>query len=532
MTNLRWKVVTILGVFIIFCAVGVYPLVAQRYAIKEPSWLVDKALKLGLDLKGGVHLVLRVQTEDALRLVTDQEAERLREELKTKNIPVTKIETPDAAHIRIEGVPQAQDAAFRQLATEVQTNFDRSSGANGTYTFTMRPNVQLNLRDESVVQARQTIERRVNELGVTEPSIAQQGANGDEILVQLPGVTDVERAKEIIRSTGLLELKIVEQGPAPTKEALMTNGKVPDGMEIVPGAASGGTADAGTVYYLVKKVAAVSGQDLRNARVSVDENNRPAVSFTLSNEGGRKFGKVSGENIGRQLAIILDGRVQSAPTLESRITTEGRITGSFTQEEVQNLSLILRSGALPATLTYLQERTIGPTLGADSIRSGVLASAVGLLLIVSFMLVYYKLSGVNAVVALVFNLVILLGLMAYVGAVMTLPGIAGFVLTMGIGVDSNVLIFERIKEELEAQRGVRASINAGFGRVFWTLVDTHVAALISCAFLFQFGTGPIRGFAVTLFIGLISNLFTSIFVSKTLFEAALSNRQQVATLSI
>jgi preprotein translocase subunit SecD len=301
-------------------------------------------------------------------------------------------------------------------------------------------------------------------------------------------------------------------------------------MEVVPGVSSAG--DTGNTYYLVKRVAAVTGRDLRNARPSLDENNRPAVSFTLSNEGGRKFGKVSGENIGRQLAIILDGRVQSAPTLESRITTDGRITGSFTQEEVQNLSLILRSGALPATLTYLEERTIGPSLGADSIRSGVTASVVGLLLIVAFMLIYYRLSGVNAVVALIFNLVILLGLMAYVGAVMTLPGIAGFVLTMGIGVDSNVLIFERIKEELEAQRGVRASINAGFSRVFWTLVDTHVAALISCAFLFQFGTGPIRGFAVTLFVGLISNLFTSIFVSKTLFEMALSNRQQVATLSI
>ena len=241
---------------------------------------------------------------------------------------------------------------------------------------------------------------------------------------------------------------------------------------------------------------------------------------------------MTGENIGRQLAIILDGRVQSAPRIETRIQTEGRITGSFTQEEVQNLSLILRSGALPATLTYLEERTIGPSLGADSIRSGVVASMVGLFLIVSFMLVYYKLSGVNAVVALIFNLIILLGLMAYVGAVMTLPGIAGFVLTMGIGVDSNVLIFERIKEELEAGRGVRASINAGFGRVIWTLVDTHISALISAAFLFNFGTGPIRGFAVTLAIGLASNLFTSIFVSQTLFEMALAERHQVQTLSI
>src|SRR5205814_1996239 len=328
-----------------------------------------------------------------------------------------------------------------------------------------------NLRDEAVVQARQTIERRVNELGVTEPSIAQQGAGGDEILVQLPGVTDVERAKQIMGSPGLLELKIVEQGPASTKEALMTNGQVPPGTEIVPGI-SGAPGDSGTVYYLVKKLAAVTGRDLRNARPSVDENNQPAVSFSLNNDGGRKFGKVTGENVGRQLAIILDGRVQSAPRIETRINSEGRITGSFTNEEVQNLSLVLRSGALPATLTYLAERTIGPSLGADSIRSGVTASIVGLMLIVVFMLIYYRLSGVNAVVALMFNLVILLGLMAYVGAVMTLPGIAGFVLTMGIGVDSNVLIFERIKEELEAQRGVRASINAGFGRVLWTLVVT------------------------------------------------------------
>jgi preprotein translocase subunit SecD len=274
------------------------------------------------------------------------------------------------------------------------------------------------------------------------------------------------------------------------------------------------------------------GKDLRNARQTVDENNQPAVGFTLNNDGAQRFGKVTSENIGKQLAIILDGRVQSAPRIESRITGDGRITGTFTQEEVQNLSLILRSGALSASMDYIEERTIGPSLGADSIRSGVIASIVGLLLVVAFMLVYYKLSGVNAVTALVFNLVILLGLMAYIGAVMTLPGIAGFVLTMGIGVDSNVLIFERIKEELEAQRGVRASINAGFNRVFWTLVDTHVAALISCAFLFQFGTGPIRGFAMTLFIGLISNLFTSIFVSKTLFELELSSRQQVTTLSI
>ena len=533
MQNLRVKLITIVVVLVVFAAVGVYPLIAARYGIKSPSWLVEKELKRGLDLQGGVHLVLRVQTDDALRIECETESERLREALRTANISVANIAVTSSTEFKVEGVPADKDAAFREAAIEADTNFNRASGAGGTYTFTLKPNIQQTLREEAVDQARQTIERRVNELGVTEPSIAEQGTNGDQILVQLPGVTDVNRAKEIIRSTGLLELKIVEQGPSAARESFLVNNQVPQGMEILPGSSGPTGAPGATVYYLVRRAAAVSGRDLRSARPSLDENNRPAVAFTLNNEGARKFGRVTGENIGRQLAIVLDGRVQSAPEIQGRITNEGRISGSFTQEEVSNLSLVLRSGALPASLTYLEERTIGPSLGADSIRSGVIASAVGLLLIIVFMLVYYKASGINAVIALIFNLVILLGLMAYIGAVMTLPGIAGFVLTMGIGVDSNVLIFERIKEELEAQRGVRASINAGFGRVFWTLVDTHVAALISAAFLFQFGTGPIRGFAVTLFLGLLSNLFTSIFVSKTLFELELSMKgRQPTTLSI
>jgi len=532
MQNIQWKILTILGVFVVFASVGVYPILAARYGITSPQWLIDKALRLGLDLKGGVHLVLRVQTDDALRLETETAMERLREVLGTAAVQSSNLEVASPTAFKVEGIQPAQDTAFRQAAAEVEANFDRTPGAGGLYTFTMKPNIQVTLREEAVVQARQTIERRVNELGVTEPSIAQQGAGGDQIMVQLPGVTDVAKAKEIIRSTGLLELKIVEQGPSAVREGLMVNGQVPTGMEILPGSSGVPGDTAGTVYYLVRRVAAVTGTDLRNARPALDENNRPAVSFTLNNEGARKFGRATGENVGRQLAIVLDNRVQSAPTIESRITSEGRITGSFTQEEVQNLSLILRSGALPASMIYLEERTIGPTLGADSIRSGVIASIIGLLLVVAFMLGYYKLSGVNAVIAMVFNLIILLGLMAYVGAVMTLPGIAGFILTMGMGVDSNVLIFERIKEELAAQRGVRAAINAGFSRVFITLLDTHIAALISAAFLFQFGTGPIRGFAVTLSVGLLANLFTSTFVSKTLFELALARRHQVATLSI
>jgi preprotein translocase subunit SecD len=520
----------VVAVLLIFGVVGVYPILALRYGLPAPQWLLDKGLKLGLDLRGGVHLVLRVQTDDALNLETETEMERLREVLATATIQTGTISQVSTTQFRVEGVPDAQDAAFRQAAAEVEANFDRSSAVGGAYTFTLRPNIQLTLREEAVVQARQTIERRVNELGVAEPIIAQQGS--DQILVQLPGVSDVNRAKEIIGSPGLLELKIVEQGPSGSKETFLVNGQVPSNMEVLPGA-SGAPGEVGaTVYYQVRRVAAVTGRDLRNARPSLDQNNRPAVSFTLNSEGARKFGNVTGQNIGRQLAIVLDGRVQSAPTIEGRITTDGQISGSFTQEEVQNLSLILRSGALPARLTYLQELTIGPTLGADSIRAGVIASLAGLVLIVVFMLVYYRLSGVNAVVALVFNLIILLGLMAYVGAVMTLPGIAGFILTIGLGVDSNVLIFERIKEELEAGRTVRAAINAGFSRVFLTLVDTHIAGFIAAAFLFQFGTGPIRGFAVTLCVGLVSNLFTSTFVSKTLFELVLSGRRQVATLSI
>jgi preprotein translocase subunit SecD len=528
--NVRWKLLTSLAVFIIFFAVGPYPILAQRLHLPIPGWLAAKQLKLGLDLKGGVHLVLRVQTDDALKINATTTSEQLREALRTAGISVSSIALTGVDRFQVSGVPAARDAEFRRIADDqTATNYNRNPTGGGAYEFAMKPNIANDMREQAVTQALQTIDRRVNELGVAEPNISRYGQSNDEILVQLPGVSDVGRAKEIISNTAVLELKIVEAGPAGTQEQLLQSysGKVPEDMEVVQGAASSGD----TSYYLVRKVPAVTGQDLRSAKPTIDENNQPAVAFSLTNDGSRKFGKVTGENVGRLLAIVLDRRVISAPRIEQRITSDGRIHGSFTTEQVNDLSLVLRTGALPASLTYLQEQVIGPSLGADSIRAGVLASLVGLLLVVMFMLVYYRLSGVNAVVALFFNLVILLGLMAYINATMTLPGIAGFVLTMGIGVDSNVLIFERIKEELEAQRGVRASINSGFSRVFLTLLDTHIASLISAAFLFQFGTGPIRGFAMTLVIGLISNLFTSTFVSKTLFEAALGHRQ-TAELSI
>jgi preprotein translocase subunit SecD len=537
--NLRWKLITCIAVLILFSVVGVYPILASMYKLPAPQWVMDKQLKLGLDLKGGVHLVLRVKTDTALRVESELEMQRVAEAARNAGISVGATSITSPTQFRIEGVPSAQDAAFRQAlaATSVDTNYDRSPGAGGTYTFTMKPNIERQLREESVVQAQQTIERRINELGVAEPSIARQGQGGDQIQVQLPGLDDVNRAKNVIGSTGALELKLVEQGPFPTQEAALQayNNMLPPDLAIVPGTsdpANAGAAPGSTIFYVLRKVAPITGRDLRSARPSLDQNNQPAVSFTLSNDGARRMGNLTEQNIGRNLAIVLDNKVFSAPRIDGRITDNGQIFGSFTSQEAQDLALVLRSGALPAEMDYLQEQTVGPTLGADAIKSGVIASFVGLVLIIVFMLVYYKLSGINAVVALIFNLIILLGLMAYIGAVMTLPGIAGFVLTMGIGVDSNVLIFERIKEELEAGRPVRASVNAGFSRVFLTLLDTHISAVIGALFLFQFGTGPIRGFAMTLFIGLASNLFTSTFVSKTLFELVLGKRQQVATLSI
>src|SRR5215510_6304006 len=326
MTNLRWKLLTIIAVTVVFAAVGVYPIVAARYGITQPKWLTDKMIKLGLDLKGGVHLVLRVQTDDALRIESEGEMERLRQSLQTAGVNVTGLSLVDPTAFKVEGVKPDQDGAFRNAANEVSTNFERDSGVNGTYTFTMKPNVQVSLREEAVTQARQTIERRVNELGVAEPSIAQQGQNNDQILVQLPGVTDVNRAKEIIRSTGLLDLKIVEQGPTASKETLLVNGQVPDGMEIVPGV-SGNPSDTsgGTLFYLVRKAAAVTGRDLRSARPSLDENNRPAVSSTLNSEGAARFDKVTGENIGRDLASILVGIEDSAPPDIGSISRDGAL---------------------------------------------------------------------------------------------------------------------------------------------------------------------------------------------------------------
>ena len=511
--NLQWKLLAIVAVTAL-AVWGVYPPGDQ--------------IRLGLDLSGGAHLVLRVETSDALQVETETAAEQLGEQMSVQGMDAATVVPVDAETIRVEGVPGERDQAFRQLSDErLAASYDREPGAGGSYTFRMRGPVASSLREEAVRQALQTIERRVNELGVSEPIVAPHGIGGDQILVQLPGVSDVARAKSLIRSTSLLELKLVEEGPAASREALLQtrNGVVPPDMEVATQ-----PSGAEPFYYLVRRVAAVTGRDLRNARPSLDEFNQPAVSFTLNREGARKMGDITGANLGRGLAIILDGQVRSAPTIQGRITDSGQITG-VSQQEAEDLQITLRSGALPASLTYLEERTVGPTLGADSIRAGVAASIAGLVLVAVFMLGYYKLAGINAVVAVVLNLLILMACMAYIEAVLTLPGIAGLILTIGIGVDSNVLIFERIKEELRSAKSVRSAVAAGFDRVLLTIIDTHVASLIAAAFLFQFGSGPIRGFATTLFFGLVSNVFTAVFVSRSLFETVLS-RRRVATLSI
>ena len=514
--NLRWKVGGI-AVVVVVAVFAVYP--------------PEDQIRLGLDLRGGVHLVLQVETDDALQVETETSAEQLSEQAIVDGIALTSVAAVSPTEIRIEGVPPDRDQELRRIADELlQATYDRESGAGGAYTYRMRPGVERSLREESARQALQTIERRVNEYGVAEPVVAPHGVGGDQILVQLPGVADPAGAKELIRSTGLLEIKLVEEGPSPSREMLLQtrSGVLPPDMEVVFGPTGPLSA---TEYYLVRRIAGVSGRDLRNAGPTIDEYNQPAISFSFNREGARKFGNFTGANVGRLLAVIMDDRVYSAATIQERITAEGRITGTFTQQEASDLALILRSGALPASLTYLEERTVGPSLGADSIRAGVIALAAGLIAVALFMLSYYRLSGINAVVAVGLNLLIMLAFMAYVDAVLTLPGIAGFILTVGMGVDSNVLIFERIKEELATARGVRAAVSAGFDRVFLTIIDTHIASLIAAAFLFQFGSGPIKGFATTLFFGLISNVFTAVFVSRTMFEAILTRRRE-ATLSI
>jgi preprotein translocase subunit SecD len=514
---------TLYGAFILACLVAAWPPYERD---GKPG-----KIHLGLDLKGGIHLVLQVMTDDALNATVDDAVSTARAQATAKGISFAGARRVDASSFVVEGVEPARVKDVRDILKDFfrSPEWDVREQGDGKFLVKMTDAFVNQVRDRTVKEAIRTLERRVNQLGVAEPVIAQHGAKGDQILVQLPGVTDVEQAKRVISTTAQLALKFVEDN-AGTRESLLekTKGVVPDNMDVVQGQ---GREAGQPEFYLVRKEAVITGRDLKNARAGVGQNNEPDVQFTLNPGGADKFKRETGRNVGRRLAIILDGSVASAPTIQSQIGAEGQITGRFTAQEADELAKILRAGALPATLKYLQELTVGASLGRDSIRQGVMAAAMGMAFLAIFMLLYYRLSGLNAIIALAANILILLGAMSYFGATLTLPGIAGIILTVGVGVDTNVLVFERIREELRNGKTVKAAINNGFDRVWITILDTHATALIAAAFLFQFGTGPVKGFAVTLVMGLIANIFASYFVSRFIFEWVLGKRQ-AATLSI
>lgn len=539
---------TLIAAVILACILGLICYPRQDSTVDEAigfptTWTrlkenVRDRIRLGLDLKGGTHLVLQVQVEDAINVTVDQALERLRDELRAKNIPATveKRSENGRIYLLIAGVPQERSGDLQPLVNEQFPDWDLSRRAGDPLgrELVLKASAAANTRNQALEQSISTIRNRIDQLGVTEPTIAEYGQGNFELVVQLPGVDDPSRVKDIIQSTAMLTLKIVQEGPFSSRDAALAShgGVLPPDSELLPGRRESGDTSGGEAWYVVNRIAAVTGRDLRDARPQPDENGRPSVNFMLTRDGAVRFGRVTSQNIGKPLAIILDNRVVSAPTIQSQITDSGRITGSFTSQQTADLALVLRSGALPASIKYLEERTVGPSLGADSIRHGVIASIIGLLAVMIFMLVYYRWSGLNAILAIVLNLLMLIAALAYFGAVLTLPGIAGVILTVGMGVDTNVLIFERIREELRLGKVVSAAVAGGFQHAFLTIIDTHVTTIVSSLILFTFGTGPIRGFAVTLVIGLLANLFTSVFVSRVIFDYVLSRREKGEAISI
>ena len=497
--------------------------------------LSQRNINLGLDLSGGIHLVLQVETDDAIKAELDDAMHRLVSQAESEGMALSSgTADQEGLRFRVEVPPDVDRSGLREIAGDFLPEYDVSVSGT-TWTFTFKPNVEKNVRDLAVRQALETIRNRVDQFGVAEPVIQRQGLESDRILVQLPGVDDPTRVKEIISHTAFLEWKEVVAGPAPDRETLLTRfgGQVPADAEV----ATGDRKDLednviGRDYYLLKRSAIVTGRDLRTARRGQGQFGEAVVNFFLVPAGGDKFAEFTSTHIGEPAAIVLDGKVISAPVIRSRIRDEGYIEGNFDIASAEDLSLKLRAGALPASITYLEERTVGPSLGRDSVVRGVRAAVAGLVIVMIFMLVYYRLAGLNADLALVLNIVILLGAMAYFGATLTLPGIAGVILTIGMAVDANVLIFERIREELRVGKTARSAVDTGFSRAFGTILDANLTTLIAALFLFQFGTGPIKGFAVTLSIGILASVFTAVFVSRTLFMLVLAGKDRVETLSV
>jgi preprotein translocase subunit SecD len=496
-------------------------------------------IHLGLDLKGGTHLILQVQVNDAVNVDAQNAMEVLRQQLRTRKIDYTDIAQPDPQnnpdHIVLKGVQANSRTDLLSIMQDHLPEYDINGGADNAWNISMKPQLLADLKNKAVAQAIETIRNRIDQLGVSEPTIQEHGLGQYQILVQLPGVDDPARVKDIMQSTAMLEIKQSLGGPYASEQAALQEkgGILPSDAMLLPGHSAPGAGTDGQAWYLVSRVSAVSGKDLRDAQPSRDQNGQASVSFTLTGEGGQRFYNFTNAHVGDSLAVVLDNKVQEVANIKEPIRDRGEISGgSMNEQQSKDLSMILRSGALPAGIKYLEERTVGPSLGTDSIRAGVRAAIAGMAAVLIFMLIYYRGAGINADVALIFNLIILLGFMGYFGAVLTLPGIAGVILTVGMGVDSNVLIFERIREELRNGKTPPSAVDQGFSHAWVTIVDTHVTTIVSAAILFLFGTGPVKGFAVTLTFGLLANLFTAVFVSRVIFEWVLSRKQRGEALSI
>ncbi len=534
--NLKGKIALIIGCLVV-CLYGIFgiPSGVSGTALTEA---MTKRIHLGLDLRGGVHLILQVVVSEAVSAETDNTAARIQQDLKTAHLSFSQVYKPNPAQpqtITIEGVSAAQASAVRSLLDNKYSNeYDVSGGSTeSSLTLTMKPPVQTALEEKTVQQAIETIRDRVDTLGVSEPVIQEYGLGRNQILVELPGISDLDRVKSIIQSTARLEIHAVVGGPYQDEQSALASvgGTLPPDEMMVHGSGALTGSDADSVYIL-QRVSIVAGSDFRSADPGTDQSGLRNVRFTLTNEAGDRFYEYTSQNVGRSMAVVLGGRVREVANIKSPIRDSGEITGSFSQDEVEVLSKMLRTGALPASLNYLEDRTVGASLGADSIREGVTAAVVGVVLVMAFMLIYYRGSGVNADLALFLNLVILLGFLGFSGATLTLPGIAGVILTIGMGVDSNVLIFERIREEVRAGKSPSAAVDQGFAHAWITIVDTHVTTIVSAAILFLFGTGPVKGFAVTLTFGLAANLFTAVYVSRVIFDAHLNKMKPGQLVSI
>jgi len=535
--NLKVRSVVIVAT-ILLC---IYGIIGFPKSLAELKQNFSDNIRLGLDLKGGSHLVMTVQVQDAVKADAEQTMERLKEDLKKQNITWASMDVSEPQSVAdankvdltIKGVPITQTSAFRSVVTDQFPTYILTALNSTDYAMRLKPTDLSALEKDTVQRTMDTIGNRIDQLGLAEKAVQQYGGGSEnQILVQLPGVDDPARVKELIGTAAVLEIDDVKDGPFSSRDALLAQhgGVLPLGTKPVKAIPRGGAE--GEQWYLVSKVPVISGREMRNARAGQDEFRKWETDFTLSPDAGKRFGRYTGDNIGNRLAVILDNQAVSVATIQARIEDSGRITNLGSQQEAEDLSRYLRSGSLPASVRYDEERSIGPSLGADSIHEGFVAGLVGLLAVISVMLVYYKRSGVNAVLALALNTVILLAAISYFHAVLTLPGIAGVILTIGMAVDSNVLIFERIREELRTGKGVIAAVDTGFNKAWWTIVDTHVTTVVSCAFLFLFGEGPVKGFAVTLTIGLIANVFTAVFVSRTIFDWEFSGRRQAEALSI